>query len=40
MYEQLLRLGCDSAQGRFIAEPARAQQARDWIARQGALGLL
>jgi diguanylate cyclase (GGDEF)-like protein len=39
MYQQLLRLGCDSAQGHFIAHPASARQARDWISRQGALGL-
>src|SRR5207249_4252168 len=27
MYDQLVKLGCDTAQGRFIAEPAPARQA-------------
>ena len=40
MYDQLVKLGCDTAQGRFIAEPAPAREARDWIMGQGALGLL
>jgi diguanylate cyclase (GGDEF)-like protein len=40
MHDQLLALGCDMAQGRYIAEPAPAAEMRGWIARQGALGLL
>jgi len=39
MYDQLMTLGCDTAQGRYIAEPSPAAQTRGWIARQGALGL-
>jgi predicted signal transduction protein with EAL and GGDEF domain len=37
--ERLTALGCDAAQGGFIAPPASAQQLRAWMASQGALGL-
>jgi diguanylate cyclase (GGDEF)-like protein len=40
IHEQLLRLGCDTGQGRYFADPAPAVQARAWIQAQGALGLL
>jgi diguanylate cyclase (GGDEF)-like protein len=40
IHDQLLRLGCDTGQGRFFAEPAPAPQALAWIMGQGALGLL
>jgi diguanylate cyclase (GGDEF)-like protein len=37
--ERLTALGCDAAQGGFIAPPAPAQQLRAWMASKGALGL-
>ncbi len=40
MHDQLLALGCDTAQGSYFAAPASAAQMRGWIARQGALSLL
>jgi diguanylate cyclase (GGDEF)-like protein len=39
-FERLLELGCDTAQGMFISTPARADDVREWMARQGVLGLL
>jgi diguanylate cyclase len=38
--ERLAELGCDAAQGTFIAPPAPAPDTRDWVGRQGALGML
>jgi EAL domain-containing protein (putative c-di-GMP-specific phosphodiesterase class I) len=40
IHDQLLALGCDTAQGNYIADPAPVAQMRGWIARQGALGRL
>jgi diguanylate cyclase (GGDEF)-like protein len=40
IHDQLLALGCDTAQGSYFADPAPVAQMRGWIARQGALGLL
>jgi diguanylate cyclase (GGDEF)-like protein len=40
IHDQLLALGCDTAQGSYIADPAPVAETRDWIARQGAVGLL
>jgi EAL domain-containing protein (putative c-di-GMP-specific phosphodiesterase class I) len=40
IHDQLLALGCDTAQGSYIADPAPVAQMRGWIARQGALGPL
>jgi len=40
IHDQLLALGCDTAQGSYIADPAPVTEMRGWIARQGALGPL
>jgi diguanylate cyclase (GGDEF)-like protein len=40
IHDQLVRLGCDTGQGRFFADAAPAPQALAWIMGQGALGLL
>jgi diguanylate cyclase (GGDEF)-like protein len=37
--DQLVRLGCDRAQGRFISEPLPAPSVRAWIAGHGAAGV-